>query len=157
MLQRAADILNAGKKTVILAGRGALGASAELLAVAERLRRRSSSRCSARRPSPTTAPITTGGIGLLGTKPSQEALESCDTLLIVGSTFPYIEFYPKPGRRAAVQIDLDPQRIGLRYPVEVGLVGDSSASCRAAAAAASKNDRSVPREARRRACSDGAS
>src|SRR5205823_4078323 len=69
-------------------------------------------------------PNCTGGVGHLGTKPSQEALEHCDTLLIVGSTFPYIEHYPKPGRARAVQIDIDAQRIGLRYPVEIGLVGD---------------------------------
>jgi len=68
---------------------------------------------------------TTGGIGLLGTKPSQEAMETCDTLLIIGSSFPYIEFMPRPGQARAVQIELDPTRIGLRYPVEVGLVGDS--------------------------------
>lgn len=74
---------------------------------------------------PDDSPYTTGGLGLLGTKPSQEALEDCDTFLIVGSSFPYIEFLPKPGQARAVQIDLDPIRIGLRYPVEVGLVGDS--------------------------------
>ena len=74
---------------------------------------------------PDDSPYTTGGIGLLGTKPSQEALEDCDTLLIVGSSFPYIEFMPKPGQAKGVQIDLDPKRFGLRYPVEVGLVGDS--------------------------------
>ena len=74
---------------------------------------------------PDDSPYTTGGIGLLGTKPSQEALEDCDTLLMVGSSFPYIEFMPKPGQAKGVQIELDPKRIGLRYPVEVGLVGDS--------------------------------
>ena len=74
---------------------------------------------------PDDSPYTTGGIGLLGTKPSQEALEDCDTLLMVGSSFPYIEFMPKPGQAKGVQIDLDPKRFGLRYPVEVGLVGDS--------------------------------
>jgi pyruvate dehydrogenase (quinone) len=73
---------------------------------------------------PDDSPYTTGQIGLLGTKPSQDALESCDTLLIAGSTFPYIEFMPKPGQARAIQIDLDPMRIGLRYDVEVGLVGD---------------------------------
>src|SRR5215510_2642722 len=77
------------------------------------------------------SPYTTGGIGLLGTKPSQEALEECDTLLMVGTSFPYIEFLPKPGAARGVQIDLDPARIGLRYPVEVGLVGDSSLALRA--------------------------
>jgi pyruvate dehydrogenase (quinone)/pyruvate oxidase len=70
------------------------------------------------------SPYTTGGIGLLGTLPSQEVMEDCDTLLIAGSSFPYIEFMPKPGQARAVQIDLDPMRIGLRYPIEVGLVGD---------------------------------
>jgi pyruvate dehydrogenase (quinone) len=74
---------------------------------------------------PDASPFTTGGIGLLGTRPSQEAVEKCDTLLIVGSCFPYIEFLPKPGQAKAVQIDLDPARIGLRVPVDVGLVGDS--------------------------------
>jgi pyruvate dehydrogenase (quinone)/pyruvate oxidase len=66
-----------------------------------------------------------GGLGLLGTKPAQDAMENCDTLLIVGSSFPYIEFYPKPGSARAVQIELNPAKVGLRYPVEVGLVGDS--------------------------------
>ena len=74
---------------------------------------------------PDDSPYTTGGIGLLGTKPSQEAMENCDTLLMVGTSFPYIEFLPKPGQARGVQIDLDPTRIGLRYPVEVGLVGDA--------------------------------
>jgi pyruvate dehydrogenase (quinone)/pyruvate oxidase len=74
---------------------------------------------------PDDSPYTTGGVGLLGTKPSQEAFESCDTLLIVGSSFPYVEFYPKPGQARAVQVELDPKRVGLRCPVEVGLVGDS--------------------------------
>ena len=84
---------------------------------------------------PDDSPFTTGGIGLLGTKPSQEALEDCDTLLIVGSSFPYIEFLPKPGKARAMQIDLDPIRIGLRYDVEVGLVGDSRRTWKLAPAA----------------------
>ena len=74
---------------------------------------------------PDDSPYTTGSIGLLGTAPSQDAMEECDTLLMVGSSFPYIEFLPKPGQAKGVQIDIDPMRIGLRYPVEVGLVGDS--------------------------------
>src|SRR5207245_4639381 len=74
---------------------------------------------------PDDSPYTTGPIGLLGTRPSQEAMEECDTLLMVGTSFPYIEYYPKPGQARGVQIELDPMRIGLRYPVEVGLVGDS--------------------------------
>src|SRR5207247_238135 len=74
---------------------------------------------------PDESPYTTGGIGLLGTAPSEEALEGCDTLLMVGTSFPYIEFLPKPGQARGVQMDADPVRIGLRYPVEVGLVCDS--------------------------------
>ena len=70
---------------------------------------------------PDDSPYTTGGIGLLGTRPSQEAIEECDTLLMIGTSFPYIEFLPKPGVGRGVQIDIDPARIGLRYPVEVGL------------------------------------
>jgi pyruvate dehydrogenase (quinone)/pyruvate oxidase len=77
---------------------------------------------------PDRSPYTTGRIGLLGTLPSQQAMEECDTLLMVGTAFPYIEFYPKPGQAKGVQIHLDPQRIGLRFPVDVGLVGDSRRS-----------------------------
>src|SRR5205814_6916646 len=74
---------------------------------------------------PDDSPYTTGGVGLLGTKPSWDVMDGCDTLLMVGTSFPYIEFMPKPEQARAVQIDYDPKRIGLRYPVEVGLVGDS--------------------------------
>jgi pyruvate dehydrogenase (quinone) len=125
MLQRAADILNQAKKPFILAGRGSIGATEELLTVAERLQAPIGKPLLGKQAVPDESPYTTGGVGLLGTKPSQEALEGCDTLLIVGSSFPYIEFYPKPGKAKAVQIELDPKRVGLRYPVEVGLVGDS--------------------------------
>ncbi|MEZ5815485.1 MAG: thiamine pyrophosphate-binding protein [Hyphomicrobiaceae bacterium] len=122
---RAAAILNAGTKTAILAGRGALGAREEISALAERLGAPVIKPLLGKGVLPDDSPYSTGGIGLLGTAPSQQALESCDTLLIVGSSFPYIEFYPKPGSARAVQVDLDPERIGLRYPVEAGLVGDS--------------------------------
>jgi pyruvate dehydrogenase (quinone)/pyruvate oxidase len=125
-IARAASILNGGKKTVVLAGRGALDARSELLAVAERLAAPIVKPLLGKGAVPDDSPFSTGGIGLLGTKPSQEALEGCDTLLIVGSSFPYIEFYPKPGQARAVQIEIDPKRIGLRYPVEAGLVGDSA-------------------------------
>jgi pyruvate dehydrogenase (quinone) len=80
---------------------------------------------------PDDSPYTTGGIGLLGTAPSQDALEECDALLMVGTSFPYIEFMPKPGQARGIQIDIDPLRIGLRYPVDVGLVGDSRATLEA--------------------------
>jgi pyruvate dehydrogenase (quinone)/pyruvate oxidase len=125
MLKRAADILNSAKKPFILAGRGAIGATEELIAVAERLQAPIGKPLLGKQAVPDESPYTTGGVGLLGTRPSQEAMESCDTLLIVGSSFPYIEFYPKPGQAKSVQIELDPKRVGLRYPVEVGLVGDS--------------------------------
>lgn len=124
-LRRAAEVLNAGKKTAILAGQGALNASTELEQAAEALGAPVIKALLGKAALPDDSPYTTGGIGLLGTKPSQDAMENCDTLLIVGSSFPYIEFMPEPGQARAVQIDLDPVRIGLRYPVEVGLVGDS--------------------------------
>jgi pyruvate dehydrogenase (quinone) len=125
-LARASEILKAGKKTAILAGRGALEARNEVLAVAERLGAPVVKPLLGKGAIPDDSPYSVGGIGLLGTKPAQEALENCDTLLIAGSSFPYIEYYPKPGQARAVQIDLDPKRIGLRYPVEAGLVGDTA-------------------------------
>ena len=124
-LRHAAEILNAGKKVVILAGRGALGATDELERAAEVLAAPIVKPLLGKAAVPDDSPYTTGGIGLLGTRPSQDAMESCDTLLMIGTSFPYIEFYPKPGQARGVQIELDPMRIGLRYPVEVGLVGDS--------------------------------
>jgi pyruvate dehydrogenase (quinone)/pyruvate oxidase len=125
MLERAAEILNAAEKPFILAGRGSIGATQELLAAAERLQAPIGKPLLGKEAVPDDSPFTTGGVGLLGTRASQEALEGCDTLLIVGSTFPYVEFYPQPGKAKAVQIELDPKRIGMRYPVDVGLVGDS--------------------------------
>jgi pyruvate dehydrogenase (quinone)/pyruvate oxidase len=124
-LKEAAEILNAGKKIVILAGRGALSAGEELLELAETLGAPIVKALLGKACVPDESPYTTGGIGLLGTAPSMEAMQNCDTLLIAGASFPYIEFYPKPGQARAIQIDLDPARIALRYPVEVGLVGDS--------------------------------
>jgi pyruvate dehydrogenase (quinone)/pyruvate oxidase len=123
-LRRAADVLNAGKKLVVLAGRGALHATDELEQLAELLAAPIAKPLLGKAAVPDDSPYTTGGVGQLGTKASQEALEQCDTLLMVGTSFPYIEYYPKPGQARGVQIDIDPQRIGLRYPVEVGLVGD---------------------------------
>jgi pyruvate dehydrogenase (quinone)/pyruvate oxidase len=127
-LRRAAEVLNAGSKIAILCGQGALHAGDELEQAAEVLGAPIIKALLGKAAVPDSSPYTTGGIGLLGTRPSQEAMESCDTLLIVGTSFPYIEFYPKPGSARAVQIELDPKRIGLRYPVEVGLVGDSRRS-----------------------------
>ncbi len=129
-LQKAADLLNEGGKTVILAGQGALRATDELEKAAEVLGAPIVKALLGKATVPDDSPYTTGGIGLLGTKPSEEAMEECDTILIVGSSFPYIEFMPKPGQARAVQIDLDPKRIGLRYPVDIGLIGDSANTLR---------------------------
>jgi pyruvate dehydrogenase (quinone) len=124
-LARAAEILNRGTKVAILAGQGALGATDALEEVAERLAAPIVKALLGKAAVPDDSPYTTGTIGLLGTRPSQEALEECDTLLMVGTSFPYLEFLPRPGQARGVQIELDPARVGLRYPVEVGLVGDS--------------------------------
>ncbi len=127
-LRKAAEILNGGKRIAILAGRGALHAGEVLEQTAAKLSAPVVKALLGKAVLPDDSPYTTGTIGLLGTLPSQEVMEDCDTLLMVGSSFPYIEFLPKPGQARAVQIDLDPLRIGLRYPVEVGLVGDSRRS-----------------------------
>lgn len=124
-VQRAASLLNTGKKIAILVGQGGLHATDELEQVAEKLGAPIIKALLGKAAVPDDSPYTTGGIGLLGTRPSQDALEAYDTLLMVGTSFPYIEFLPKPGQARAVQIDADPVRIGLRYPVEVGLAGDS--------------------------------
>lgn len=118
--------LNAGQKVVILAGQGALDATEQLEQLADRLGAPIVKALLGKGAVPDDNPLTTGGIGLLGTRPSQEALEKCDTLLMVGTSFPYIEYLPKPDQARAAQIDIDPLRLGLRYPVEVGLVGDSA-------------------------------
>jgi pyruvate dehydrogenase (quinone)/pyruvate oxidase len=130
-LQQAAQVLKAGKKVVILAGRGALNAGDELEQAAEVLGAPIVKALLGKACVSDDSPYTTGGIGLLGTEPSQDALEACDTLLIAGASFPYIEFYPKPGKARAVQIDIDPVRIGQRFPAEVGLVGDCATTLRA--------------------------
>ncbi len=130
-LRHAAEILNGGEKICILAGQGALGARAELREIAERLAAPVGKPLLGKAALPDDSPYSAGGVGLLGTRPAQEMLETCDTLLIVGSTFPYLEYYPEPGKARAVQIDIDPKRIGLRYRVDAGLVGDSAKVLRA--------------------------
>ena len=129
-MKRAAEILNSGKKITILAGRGALSATDELIGLAERLGAPIIKPLLGKACVPDDSPYTTGGIGLLGTEPSHEAIEKCDTLFMIGTSFPYMEFLPEPGKARGVQIDIDPTRIGLRYPVEVGLVGDCRATLR---------------------------
>jgi pyruvate dehydrogenase (quinone) len=123
-LQQAAEVLNAGRRIAILAGQGALDARPEVLGVAEKLKAPVAKVLLGKAVIPDDSPFTTGGIGHLGTVPSQQIMRDCDTLLILGSTMPWVDFYPKPGQARAVQIDLNGSHIGLRYPVEVGLVGD---------------------------------
>ena len=127
-LEAAARVLNAGKKIVILAGQGALGAGEELERAAEVLHAPIIKPLLGKAVVPDDSPYTTGGIGLLGTLPSELAMEECDTLLMVGTSFPYMEFYPKHEQARAVQIDRDPARIGLRFPVSAGLTGDAKAT-----------------------------
>lgn len=123
-LQEAAELINAGSKVAILVGRGCLGAGEEVLQLAQTVAGPVIKALLGKAVIPDDSPYTTGGIGLLGTAPSQDAMKECDTLIIAGSSFPYLEFYPKPGQAKTVQIDLSPARIGLRHPVEVGLAGD---------------------------------
>src|SRR5437763_4490692 len=124
-LRAAAEILNAGKKIAILAGQGALHAGDELEQIAELLGAPIVKALLGKAAVPDDSPYTTGSIGLLGTRPSQEVMEECDTIFIVGSAFPYIEFMPKPDQARGVQIDRNAEQIGLRFPVEAGLIGDS--------------------------------
>ncbi len=130
-LRAAADVINEGSKVAILAGRGCLNARAEVTELAQKVAGPIVKPLLGKAVVPDRSPYTTGGIGLLGTAPSQDAMEDCDTLIIVGTSFPYLEFYPKPGKAKTVQIDISPVRIGLRHPVDVGLVGDSGAVLRA--------------------------
>jgi pyruvate dehydrogenase (quinone)/pyruvate decarboxylase len=127
-LRAAADVLNSGARVAILAGQGALAARAEVTRVAELLGAPVSKALLGKAVLPDDSPFTTGGIGDLGTAPSSWAMKACDTVLILGSTMPWEEYYPTPGQARGVQVDLKPDRIGLRYPVEVGLTGDVKAT-----------------------------
>lgn len=129
-LEAAAELLNQGSKIAIMAGRGCLHCGAEVLALAAVLGAPIIKPLLGKAVVPDASPYTTGGIGLLGTAPSHDALQECDALIIAGAGMPYMEFYPKIGKARTVQIDHDPARIGLRHPVEVGLVGDCGAVLR---------------------------
>src|SRR5437588_2472787 len=139
-LNLAAFILNEAKKPVLLVGQGALGAGDEVIEIADKLGAPIVKALLGKAVVPDDHPLTTGGLGLLGTTPSQEAMEQADALLIIGSSFPYMEFLPKPGDAKGVQIDDKPDRIGLRFPVDVGLVGDSRQTLAALSKFVKRND-----------------
>ncbi|MBP1294243.1 thiamine pyrophosphate-requiring protein [Bradyrhizobium elkanii] len=130
-LDRAADVLNAGKKVAMLIGAGALNASDEVIAVADRLSAGCAKALLGKAALPDDLPWVTGSIGLLGTEPSYKMMMNCDTLLMIGSGFPYAEFLPKEGAARGVQIDLDAGMMSIRFPMEVGLVGDAAETLRA--------------------------
>jgi pyruvate dehydrogenase (quinone) len=129
-LRRAAEVLNAGKKVAILVGAGALEATDEVIAVADRLAAGAAKALLGKAVLPDDLPWVTGSIGLLGTEPSYRLMAECDTLLMIGSGFPYSEFLPEEGQARGVQIDLAPDMLSLRYPMEVNLVGDSAETLR---------------------------
>jgi len=124
-LDRAAEVINAGRRVAMLVGQGAAGAADEVVETAERLGAGVAKALLGRAVLPDDLPFVTGPIGLLGSRPSYEMMEGCDTLLMVGSSFPYSEWLPKEGQARGVQIDIDARMIGLRYPMEVNLVGDA--------------------------------
>jgi pyruvate dehydrogenase (quinone) len=125
LLRRAADIINAGKKITIFVGRGALACRDEITQLAGIVGGPVVKALLGKAVLPDRSPYTTGGIGLLGTAPSVDAMDDCDTLIMIGTSYPYMEFLPKPGQAKCVQIEIDATRVGLRHPVDVGLVGDA--------------------------------
>lgn len=125
MIEKAAEILNSGNKIVLLVGQGSLDAGDEVISIAKKLSAPIVKALLGKAVIPDNDPYNIGGLGLLGTEPASDAMAEADTLLMIGTSFPYIEYLPKPGKARGVQIDLFPERIGLRYPVEVGLVGDA--------------------------------
>ncbi|HEX2110248.1 MAG TPA: thiamine pyrophosphate-requiring protein [Gaiellaceae bacterium] len=130
-IHRAAEILNAGERVAMLVGQGALDATDEVIQAAELLGAGVAKALLGKAAVPDDLPFVTGAIGLLGTKPSYDLMMGCDTLLVVGSSFPYSEFLPEEGKARGVQIDIDGRMIGIRYPMEVHLVGDSAETLRA--------------------------
>jgi pyruvate dehydrogenase (quinone) len=124
LFEESARLINQGSKIAILAGRGALGARTQVLELATRLNAPVAKALLGKAVIPDAHPHCLGGIGLLGTAPAQDAMQDCDVLIMAGTSFPYIEFLPKPGQAKIIQVDIDPTRIGLRAPADVGLVGD---------------------------------
>lgn len=153
-LARAADILNRGERVAMLIGAGAAGAGQEVLAVADRLQAGVAKALLGKAVLPDDLPFVTGQIGLLGTKASFELMQGCDTLLMVGSTFPYSEYLPKEGQARGVQIDIDPAMLSLRYPMEVPLVGDAGLTLRALLPRLRSRGRDKWRETIEKAASD---
>jgi pyruvate dehydrogenase (quinone) len=131
LLFDAARVLNEGRKVAILVGAGALGATDEVIAIADKLQAGAAKALLGKAALPDDLPWVTGSLGLLGTKPSWDLMRGCDTFLMIGSAFPYSEFLPKPGAARGVQIDIDGTRLSLRYPMEVSMVGDSAVTLRA--------------------------
>jgi pyruvate dehydrogenase (quinone) len=131
LLRQAADVLNAGKKVAILVGAGALGATDEVIEVAQKLQAGVAKALLGKAVLPDDLPWVTGSLGLLGTKPSWDLMKGCDTFFMIGSAFPYSEFLPDPGDARGVQIDIDGTRLSLRYPMEVSMVGDSAVTLQA--------------------------
>ena len=129
-IDRAVAVLDAGSRVAILVGAGAMDAGAEVAALAEKLGAGVAKALLGKAVLPDDLPYVTGAIGLLGTKPSWEMMNDCDTLLMVGTTFPYAEFLPAEGQARAVQIDIDPRNVSMRYATEVNLIGDSAAVLR---------------------------
>src|SRR5690606_10179638 len=129
-IQAAADLLNSCERVAILAGAGALEATDEVIEVCDVLGGGVAKALLGKAALPDDLPFVTGSIGLLGTRPSWEMMMSCDGLLMIGTTFPYSEFLPPEGQARAVQIDLDPRNVGVRYPTEVNLIGDSAETLR---------------------------
>lgn len=129
-IERAAELLNAGEKVAVLVGQGARGARREVMETADRLGAGVAKALLGKDVLDDELPYVTGAIGLLGTRPSYELMRDCDTLLVIGSSFPYSQFLPEYGQARAVQIDVDPHMVGLRYPFEVNLVGDAGATLR---------------------------
>jgi pyruvate dehydrogenase (quinone) len=129
-LRRAAEVLNAGEKVGILVGAGALGATAEVIGVAEKLGAGVAKALLGKAALPDDLPYVTGPIELLGSKPSYVLMTECDTLLMAGSGFPYAEFVPEEAQARGVQIDIEPDMLSLRYPMEVNLVGDAAETLR---------------------------
>ncbi|HEY2468622.1 MAG TPA: thiamine pyrophosphate-dependent enzyme [Terracidiphilus sp.] len=127
LLRQAAEVINDGSRVAILVGRGALTAREEVAQLADAVGGPVVKALLGKGVLPDRSPYTTGGLGLLGTAPSVDAMEECDTLIVIGSSFPYIEFLPKPGQAKCVQIEIDPTRVGLRHPVDAALVGDARA------------------------------